>query len=314
MYKSRSEYWDWCLEQNDVEQMFLGGTETTFCKYVDVVNIETSAYCNRTCSYCPMSTIQREQEYIDDRLFSRIISQLKKMGYKNRVALNLYNEPLADAFLIDRIKEIKLHLPDCYIQLNSNGDLLSESKINELRASGLNQILVTLHQNPQSEYDDADRLIALKKFCKKIGHADYFDLKRIKPNENITIDVMEKDWRMLICCNNWENYGNDRGGTVKKLSKEGRCKPCVNPFREVCISYDGYFKPCCNIYFGKETNFGDLRKTDIIDCYFDSKMNEFRRHLFNFGEKTKWCYTCNTEDNAKINTVEKRKAIIGDLE
>lgn len=240
----------------------------------------------------------------------KIVSELAAMGYANRIALNLYNEPLFDEKLLDHIKLIKLYLPDCYLQFNSNGDALTGKMLSELRNVGLNQMLVTLHTPVDKEYEDEDRLRAVENFLKKLGLEQYNQDIRVERGKNITLDIKDKDWRFLICCNNWDKYGNDRGGIVKQLSVCGRKQPCVNPFREICISYDGLFKPCCNVYFGEDTTFGNINKEGIVDCYFSKKMVLFRRECFVFGEKNHWCSSCNTEDNASVDSIENRQEIL----
>lgn len=314
MYKPRSEYWDWFLREEDGKYL-LGDNNSRpeiFCRYVDVVNIETSAYCNRKCSYCPLSQIERQQEYISDELLEKIVCELAAVGYANRIALNLYNEPLYDEKLLERIKKIKSNLPECYLQFNSNGDALTVKKLSELRSAGLNQILVTLHTPADKEYEDVDRLNAVEKFLRKLGLEHYGKNIKMESGRNITLDIKEKEWRFLICCNNWGDYGNDRGGIVQKLSVYGRKRPCVNPFREICISYDGFFKPCCNIYFGEGSSFGNINSESIVDCYFSREMTAFRRGCFVFGKKNHWCNTCNTEDNASVNSIEYRQKILHD--
>lgn len=277
---------------------------------MDVINIETSAYCNRKCNYCPVSKIDRKQAYISDELFSKLLSELCEIGYRNHIALNLYNEPLLDEKLIEHIEMIREKLPECYVQFNSNGDYLTKELLDKLKKAGLNQMLVTLHVSPNQEYEDYDRLGALKNFLKKLGMEKDYGAVKIEKGRNISLDIIENGFRFLIVCNNWTKYGNDRGGTVGELSKNGRQTPCVNPFREVNISYDGFFKPCCNVYFGENTSFGDINRQGVVECYFCGNMIEFRRNMFCFGEKKGWCYSCNTEDNASKDTMAKRRKIL----
>lgn len=313
MYTSRSDFWDWALLQNDISDLLKRGGQNRaeiFCKYVHVVNIELSSFCNRKCSYCPLSTIDRKQSHMSDELFHRILGELKVMNYRNHFGLNLYNEPLADHLLCGRIKEIKATLPYSYVQFNSNGDYLTTEMLEQLKDAGLDQILVTLHTPATSKYIDEDRINAVNKFLDKLGRITWINQMIVVPNKNITIDVKDGNMRFLLCCNNWAEYGNSRGGEIKELCISGREQPCVYPFREVCISYDGYFKPCCNVYFGEEANFGDLKRQSLLDAYFSNGMIEFRRHLFDFSPKKRWCSLCNQEDDATIESNQRRRDLL----
>ena len=50
------------------------------------------------------------------------------------------------------------------------------------------------------------------KFLEKINIYDAYKKRKIKPNENITVEVNIKRCKVYVVCNNWRKYGNDRGG------------------------------------------------------------------------------------------------------
>ena len=313
-YRTRRDYWNFFLQEPDAVKIInpvkiQSEMQYLFRKYVDVVNIETSTYCNRKCTYCPISSVERNQSYIDDWLIKKGIDELSTVGYQNRIALNLYNEPLYDENLFSHIELIRKKLPDCYIQLNSNGDKMDKDMIIHLKKSGLNQMLITLHTG-NKQYEDEDRKQDVRKFLKRIGLSQLYESMEIIPNKNITIDKTVDNLHLLICCNNWEQFGNDRGGFIKKLSNLGRNEPCNNPFREVCIACNGDFKPCCNIYFDMDDDYGNFADTSILDFYFSDKMVKFRRDLLDFSKKHRKCKTCNTEDNADPESDRIRKYML----
>ena len=39
-------------------------SKNLFKKYVEIINLETSAYCNRVCPYCPVSIYERKDKTI----------------------------------------------------------------------------------------------------------------------------------------------------------------------------------------------------------------------------------------------------------
>ena len=73
-----------------------------FKKFVFLVNLELSTYCNRKCDYCPVSLYPREQEYMSEELFKKIIGELKDISYSGGIVLNFYNEPLLDNNLLEK--------------------------------------------------------------------------------------------------------------------------------------------------------------------------------------------------------------------
>ena len=80
-----------------------------FEKYVEIVNIETSTKCNRKCLYCPLSEYERgkNQNYMEEELFNKIISDLASINYRGTISLNIYNEPLLDKTIYEKILKIK---------------------------------------------------------------------------------------------------------------------------------------------------------------------------------------------------------------
>src|SRR3989344_6373293 len=92
----------------------------------EYVEIETSTYCNRTCSWCPNSTFQRSraQNLMPENLFDKIVNDLKGVNYSGQIALHNYNEPLMDPHLFSHIARVKQKLPGAKILILTNGDLL----------------------------------------------------------------------------------------------------------------------------------------------------------------------------------------------
>ena len=53
-----------------------------FKKYVEIVNLETSAYCNRVCPYCPVAVYGRKDKTIQmsESMLSSVIVALKQIA------------------------------------------------------------------------------------------------------------------------------------------------------------------------------------------------------------------------------------------
>ena len=318
---SKCNYWEYFFHAEGYEkilsQNILSQNEKVdlFNRFVYVINLELSTYCNRKCTYCPLSIYQRSQKFMPNELFKRIVFQLEKINYKGMIMTNLYNEPLLDNDLSNKIKFIREHLSESWIIFNSNGDFLTKDLWDILTHAGLNQIIVTLHTLPGKEYVDNDKEKDISRFLKKMGLVEWVKDNRIQkifsPGKNITLDIpFSEKKRLLIKCDNWSMYGNDRGGVLEKLSVEQRTRPCVNPFREIFIAYDGTIKSCCNIYFNADNVYGNVYDKDMIDIYFSKELCDFRRKLFDFSLKWGGCKTCNTPDNAKKSTEKLRKQIL----
>lgn len=316
-YVPRWKYWAYVLDSSDCKDILLLRKEMAaskrelFSRFVDIVNLELSTYCNRKCSYCPMSIVPRKQEFMSMSLLSRILSQLNEIHYTGEIMLNFFNEPLLDRSLTNKIRLIREQLPYAWIAFNSNGDFLTPQLLEELFDSGLNQLRVTLHIEQEQKYEDQDRRNAMKLFLEKLGLEEFFSQRTEIEGKNITIDIPFSDSRhLIVLCDNWQVYGNDRGGSLEHMKGAQRVSPCLYPFREIFIAYDGTIKPCCNIYFGAKDIYGNANEQSLWDIYFGSTLSAFRRSLFAFSPKENGCKTCNSELDVREDTRTQREEIL----
>ena len=258
-----------------------------------------------------MSLFPRKQEFMPIDLLNQILSQLKEIHYAGQIMLNFFNEPLLDGHLADKIRLIREKLPYSWIAFNSNGDFLTPQLLEELLDAGLNQIRVTLHTSPEERYEDSDRKNVMRLFLRNLGLEEWFERRTETEGRNITLEIpFSSSKRLIVLCDNWLAYGNDRGGTLTHMKGGQRICPCVNPFREVFIAYDGTIKPCCNIYFGAKDVYGNVGEQSLWDIYFGAELSAFRRGLFTFSPKSNGCRTCNTADNAREDTKIQREEIL----
>ena len=99
-----------------------------------LVELELWSYCNRKCSWCPNSFIDRHNnKYINYTILKNLIQSLKNMNYSGYITFSRYNEPIAYSNLLNRAcRYIKQELPNCTLVTNTNGDFLSASIIKSL--------------------------------------------------------------------------------------------------------------------------------------------------------------------------------------
>jgi MoaA/NifB/PqqE/SkfB family radical SAM enzyme len=322
--KRAKDYWDRFLS-NDVDllidffnkELSLEEKKKYFKEFVEVVNIETSSACNRTCNYCPVSIIDRKSNfYLSQISLDKVIDELVEINYNNNISLNLYNEPLKDEMFVHKLHKIIDKLPQSYVIFNTNGDYLKEKLLSELINTNVSEIRITLHSD-KAKYDLESQLKRYRKFFKQINRSDLLLTKeiRIDLNGNMILEVNIQNSKILIMSNNWQEFGNDRGGKIKELSlKYNRTSPCMKPIREFTIGFDSNVYPCCQIIpdeSNKDLAFSNIQDKSIFDAYFNTKLNNFRKSLIQFGEKTESpCNTCRDYDNSSIETKNIRSKII----
>lgn len=316
MYRA-NDFWERSLNKKDLYNLFSSKLSqedkmNLFKEFVEVVNLETTTQCNRHCSYCPLAKDDRgmSQVSLKDSIFEKILLELSAINYNGLISLNLYNEPLLDKNLEEKIIKIRSKLPNCFISFNSNGDYLTKERLLKLEASGVNEIRVTLHRD---KYEDNDRKKAIKSFFNKIELN--YEINKFVEKKLILVEKKINTLNLIVMCTNWGAIGNDRAGSINILSITNvRKKPCMKPFREIVITAEGDSFPCCNFFpntaEAKRLTIGNLIDSTIYDIFTSNILVGFRKNLFDFSEKLSPCNTCNDIDNSNINTDEKRKEIL----
>jgi radical SAM protein with 4Fe4S-binding SPASM domain len=290
----------------------LDEAQQLFKDTVQNIEIAISSFCNRKCTYCPNSLYDRhsKREYMADSLFDALLKQLSEINYKGRIALHRYNEPLADPdYALKRISQIKNALPNSQIWIYTNGDYLTPSLIEKLEKSGVHQLLVTSHALPKDKEFNIVRNRMLSRLKKlKLSFLDH-ELSSDKTENWVTINSNEKmqhSWRAINFYSN-DSLGNlkmsDRGESLNVNNEYSRNSPCVIPFTEMQIEWDGTILPCCNIHsdvpehqsyvLGKFTE-----NTNIFSIYTNQSFVKWRKTLFDFGPKEKPCKTCNFDSGS----------------
>lgn len=312
-YVGRSEFWDYYLGTEDAKYLLQYDVpqelrEKVFCEYMTIVNIETSSYCNRKCSYCPVSVHgSRPLRMIEDTLFNKYIDELGIIGYKGMISFSLFNEPLTDEKLIERVKYTKSKCPNCYVRMNSNGDYLTKELLAELIDAGGDEMTLTMHMTADETYSDELAMDKLKNFFNKVDVP--MNITALTPNHNITCDNVYRTMRFLVMTNNWAVDGCDRGGEMESLSIENRYNPCPTSYRELVIDVDGNLRPCWNAYITSPAML-NVKDMSLVDAYFSKELVDFRRDHLLWNKKLGICEGCNTLDNADRATEEIRKALL----
>ena len=307
---SRMSYYDEALFSNlsDPKEQ-----KRIFKKYVKLFILELSSYCNRKCGYCPVAYSDRNKTkyYIDEGIFSKIISDLAKIDYEERVCLNLYNEPMA-AFpmLIESIRSIRKALPKAHIFFHTNGDYLDHEKLKLLIEAGLSSLEVSMHMPNNKPYEDkymVNRFIEFAVRCQK-----KINTQVMREGEMLR-GVMKFDGCLInVNAVNYYEHGVDRAGSVDSVPPNlSRTEACIRPFSNFTVSYDGSIYPCCmfftdDVKIQKHVVANISGDQTIFDIYASKKMSQWRLELFSESPKISPCDTC-SERNWPLDKEEIQK-------
>lgn len=288
-----------------------------FKRNVEIINLELSYQCNRKCDYCPVSESTRKttQKIIDTTLLSKICKELQQIRYENRISLNLYNEPLLDPSLENKIKLIKAHLPHCHIGFNTNGDKLTLDRLQSLSDAGCDSICITLHPPANKIQSSSTILKRIRNFCTKFKSTLPTEPNPLEINH---LNIRSSGVNLKIQWPNWRISGTNRAGTATKQSAiiPPRQQPCIKPFREFTIYHNGIIQTCCEAFHDDQTNIaemGDINKISIFQAYMSRELTKFRSELFDFSPKSGICKLCGTKDYSHPQEDRIRKTMLSKI-
>lgn len=221
------------------------------------VEIEINHDCNRSCAYCPNSILERpNQGRMPEPLFVRIMEQLQAIGYAGRVSYHFYNEPLISPDLDRFVQLTKSYLPGSWIEIFTNGMLLTEVRVHELLELGVDKFTVTQHHTYQGDT--------------RYAFAEVH--RSLAPETKAKIKF--QNYRNLVFTN--------RGGLLKNL---GYCKkptplvlPCLIPSMVLVVTVNGNVVPCYEDYL-EQNQMGNVTDQSLPEIWDSPKYRAFRESL-----------------------------------
>ncbi len=217
------------------------------------IEIEINSHCNRACSYCPNAHQERlEKGSMKRETFLKILEQLREINFSGRLSFSFYNEPLLSPDLNFFAHEAKKNLPDINLVLYTNGTLLSKERLKELLALGVDQFIVTKHEN-ELDYTFEKTLISIDQhvIATKIKYQTYKDLKL-----------------------------TNRGGLISNLDKGDLPinQPCLIPLRVMTITNQGTVLPCFEDYHQTQA-LGNINTHTLFEIWNSKPYAAFRKKL-----------------------------------
>lgn len=236
------------------------------------IGIETFNRCNLGCSFCPASrdTDVRTPQLMNPKLFSKIIDELKKINYNGKISLFINNEPLLDKRLEFFINEITTKLPNVYINIWTNGSLLTKERLNSLYNAGLRNLLIDNYNTKLQMLSEVDETL------KSTKH-------EIIKKMNIKV---------------WLRYKNveltNRSGLVSnKINKVIQMNGCFYPFYFLNINPYGKAFICCNDTYNSNI-VGDMNIQSLVQIWKGDILSKIRKQLIENGRKSLTpCRECN---------------------
>ena len=244
------------------------------------IEISESGTCNRSCSFCPRSAADFEdkKEFISNELHEKLCTELQKLNYKGTIRYSGFVEPMLDKNIYNLISMVKNFLPDCNVEMVTNGDPLNLKRLNKIFQSGLNRILISAYDSKE----DADKLEDL---CKEAQlSSDQYIVRHRYYSE-------EQDFGITL--SNRSGLMENAEFKIKSL-KEPLKNPCYIPSYTFFLDYQGDVLMCPHDW-GKKIILGNLNKENLLDIWFSKKSMRIRKMLSNSNRNFSPCNVCDVE-------------------
>lgn len=259
------------------------------------VELETHAYCNRSCSFCPNAFLPRRDktQVMPEEMFLKVMDELNGMEFAGDLRMQRYNEPLADPIIYERIRQARQRLPHADLSFHSNGDFVTLEALKKLDTAGLNNVYVSLYPDYKKKNLREQGNELCLAFLRKVGvSAEPITCKACLGRYRFHVG------RLSVWVSGFDliGSGTDRGGTLTELAGKIRRSPCLQPFSRLYIDWTGDVFPCCNLRTDfpghRDYVLGNVKVSSLREVYFSAKANALRRHLAVVGEKAGVCRTC----------------------
>lgn len=269
-----------------------------FRDHVELIEIETNSYCNRTCAFCPNVSIDRRSERnpMPDDTWQAILTGLRELDFAGTIVWSRYAEALAQKDIVDRVRAVHEAAPKARLAMNSNGDYLTPTLLEELADAGMERIWVDIYLPDDQPYTTELAQQYLDKFLSRVKRGA--TITGDEPELTGTLDVDRIE--VLLVCRNLDSMSkhqlSDRGGLVKIANQVQRTSPCYAPYKHLVIDWDGSVIPCCQLRSDTPQHAGYVagrvgKDFGLVDAY--ASLAGWRESLRGFGPKASPCNTCN---------------------
>jgi len=231
-----------------------------------IVNIETTAFCNRKCDFCFNNDRfpKREQGLMQEEVYKKVIDELAEKNFRGRLSPHFYGEPLLDTRLPTWVEYTRMKLPLCFIAIRTNGDFFNEDLFINLLDKGADHFLIT-------NYDDEEKPL-LKSLATKypihITFQSYKDFPKV-----------------------------DKAGEIFKIGKS-LSRPCLRPASCLVINWKGNVLLCCQDFY-EAYCFGNIREENLWEIWNGRQFVDFRNHL-RLGHRSCFKTCVNCDDGGEI--------------
>lgn len=245
--------------------------------------IEFNIYgtCNRNCSFCPVSdplAYEKKHEGISIELFEKTINDLVGIGYQGKILFSAYSEPMLHKEINLLIAIAKQKLPLSRVEIVSNGDLITTTKLQQLFDAGLDTISISM-------YDGDHQIEHFNAMKNEIGLNDTQVVLRRRYYKDGNYGITISNRSGLINSNTFRDQNELAISTLPLKEK------CYYPFYMILVDYSGDVMLCPHDW-SRKLSFGNVNEKSIWEIWEGKALNAIRHKLSNNDRNFFPCSKC----------------------
>ncbi len=290
------------------------------------VQLQTQSRCQARCPICPYPARARELPHgaMEDALLERLLHELAAAPLLDELVFMLQNEPLLDRRLFERIGAFKRLAPAKRCSLATSGELLDRFSPDELAASGVDELLVSVNAASPATFAALTGGLSFERVCAGVERllAD----PRLRARVVVGFVLTEASRRELPAALwRWTRAGarvrvtqlSNRGGDLEGFERlrpstapgglAGRLAadlhrraarrllgPCPFPFYALSVLHDGAVLLCCHDW-RRALLVGDARAQSLREIWLGPELQRARRALVDDRrQELPGCVACST--------------------
>ncbi|MFA5260451.1 MAG: radical SAM protein [Candidatus Omnitrophota bacterium] len=275
-------------------------------KFPSVIGIETTAFCNAVCLFCPLhgkdGDLRRPKGVMTKDLFEKIVAELfAHRDEVDTIFLNVCGEPFLDPHFSFRLETLHKYKLASKLDIQTNGQFLQESFCRDIINNSVKRITLGFDGASKEIYEEH------RKNCnyeKVLSNIDTFIKMRAERNSKIQLIIkyvltnknsaeVEQAYQMwakilnpwldrfVICpSENWSNSRLNTDTQIKKktVNKVLSYKFCSQLVRSISIFHDGKVPACCwdyNLIIAKG-GMGDVNTNTMEEIWENEKFEKLR--------------------------------------
>lgn len=242
-----------------------------------IIDVELTNKCNLSCNFCSRQLMKREQGFMSDETFKRIITEIEDIRIPIRFIR--WGEPLLHPKIMTYANNLtKREIP---LHITTNGLLLNDEIAEKLIQVDIDSIIFSMQGTTEKEYESSrigGNYDLLSDNIKKLSRIRENDKK---PYIAITTTITKEQGKnKKDFIRYWKRYVDDVKIGVTNLSRindsKGNHIDCKEPWQKLSVDWDGNVSACCGDY-DRLMHIGNINDNSLYDLWNGDLLKSYRK-------------------------------------